>query len=157
MRLFIYTFVAVANLVLLDQAVKHWAIVHFDCGRLPPAEVVDGFWSMVYVENRGAAWGMFQGAVWPLAVFAVAALALLLWRRKDFFAPGWTGALCEVLLYAGLVGNLFDRVFRGCVIDMFDFHFRGWYFPVFNVADIYITFAAFLLIATSFRKDGDGR
>ena len=143
-RRFVFTLAAVSNLLLLDQLVKA-ASVSLLKGH-PPHVVLEGLFDLAYVENRGCAWGMFQGHVWPLAVFACAALALLLWKRKAVFPEGKTGVVAEVLLHAGIVGNLVDRVVRGFVVDMFDFHWGVHHFPVFNVADAYITVAAGLLI-----------
>lgn len=54
------------------------------------------------------------------------------------------------MLYAGILGNLADRIFRGCVVDMFDFHWGVHHFPVFNVADSFITVAAAILIGAGF-------
>jgi signal peptidase II len=72
------------------------------------------------------------------------------------FPRGGWGVLSEILLYAGILGNLIDRLTRGCVIDMFDFHWGVHHFPVFNVADSYITVAAaLLLILGFFQKDGE--
>ena len=90
---------------------------------------------------------MLQGQVWPLSIFAFVALGVMLWKRKSIFPPGCWGAVAEVLLYAGVIGNLVDRLSRGCVVDMFDFHWGVHHFPVFNVADSYITVAAAILIA----------
>ena len=83
-------------------------------------------------------------------------LAFLAWRRRDFFftgTAGWrrrAGAVAECLLYAGILGNLVDRVFRGFVIDFLDFHWGPHHFPCFNVADICISVAAGLLVLASF-------
>ena len=66
MRRFVFFFAAVMNLLLVDQAVKAAAISRLK-GNLP-VTVIDGFFNLAYVENRGCAWGMFQGHVWPLAV-----------------------------------------------------------------------------------------
>ena len=72
------------------------------------------------------------------------------------FPRGGWGVLCEILLYAGILGNLIDRLVRGYVVDMFDFHWGVHHFPVFNVADSYITVAAaLLLILGFFQKDGE--
>ena len=146
--------VAVVHILLLDAVTKEMAYAWLRGAR--PVRVVPGFFSLAYVENRGCAWGMFQGSVWPLAVFGAAVLALMAWKRRAFFgldAPGWRGrlgAVAEVLLYAGVVGNLIDRVFRGCVIDFLDFHWGdAWHFPCFNVADVCITVAAAALIVSS--------
>ena len=82
MKRLLVTAVVVLNLVLADAVVKELA--H---GLLGPASpdgphsvaVVPGFFDLAYVENRGCAWGMLQGQVWPLAAFGVLALAVLVW------------------------------------------------------------------------------
>ena len=147
------TVVAALNLVLADAVVKELA-----AGFLGPSapggsrivEVVPGFFNLAYVENRGCAWGMMQGHVWPLAAFGIAALALIVWKRRSFFDGGRLSAVAEPLLYAGIAGNLIDRIFRGHVIDMFDFHWGLHHFPCFNVADSCICIAAGLMILASF-------
>ena len=146
---------AVANLLLVDQIVKAASVSSLR-GR-PPVEVIPNLFNLAYVENRGCAWGMLQGHVWPLALFAIAAMGLLIWKRRSIFPKGAAGVLAEILLYAGILGNLVDRIARGCVVDMFDFHWGVHHFPVFNVADSYITVAAVLLLAFGFfQKDGKG-
>ena len=152
MKRFLLTFAVVSNLVLVDAVVKELA-----AGLLKGAaafSVVPGLFSLAYVENRGCAWGLFQGQVWPLAVFGVLALALLVWKRRTIFGlPGSRlGAVAEPILYAGIVGNLIDRVFRGYVIDMFDFYWKSHHFPCFNVADTLICVSVGLLILASFRS-----
>ncbi len=148
LRRFVFMFAAVSNLLLLDQFVKE-ASIHFLKGQ-PPKVVINGFFNLTYVENRGCAWGMLQGQVWPLVVFSVIALAFLLWKRRSVFPAGRWGAVAETILYAGIIGNLIDRVYRGFVVDMFDFVFGSYHFPVFNVADSFITIAAAILIFTGF-------
>jgi len=146
---------AVANLLLLDQIVKAASVSSLR-GR-PSVEVIPNLFNLAYVENRGCAWGMLQGHVWPLAVFAIAAMGLLIWKRRSIFPKGAAGVFAEILLYAGILGNLVDRIARGCVVDMFDFHWGVHHFPVFNVADSYITVAAVLLLVLGFfQKDGKG-
>ena len=154
MRKAALVFTAVAHLVLLDAVAKELA-VHFLKGA-PPVAVIPGFFDLAYVENFGCAWGMFQGSVWPLAAFAVAVAALLVWKRKEFFFVAdktWrrrAGAVSECLLYAGIAGNFIDRVFRGHVVDFLDFHAGSAHFPCFNIADVCITCAATLIVACSF-------
>lgn len=152
MRRFVFSFAAVINLLLLDQVVKAAAI---RCLKGAPALEVLPFFNLAYVENRGCAWGMFQGQVWPLAVFGALAFAFLLWKRKSVFPPGAWGWVAEILLYAGIIGNLIDRVYYGFVVDMFDFHWGVHHFPCFNVADSCITVAAFIMILSSFTGKGD--
>ena len=151
MRRFLLYFVAVTHLVVADAIAKEVAVGYLK-GR-PPLPVIPGFFDLAYVENRGCAWGMFQGQVWPLAAFALAAFAFLVWKRDSVFGRGRCAALSEALLYAGMVGNLIDRLFRGYVVDFLDFHWKAAYhFPCFNLADVFITVAAGLLILCSFAK-----
>lgn len=153
MKRLLVTAVAALNLVLADAVVKELA-----AGCLGPSapggtrsvEVVRGLFNLAYVENRGCAWGMMQGHVWPLAAFGLAALALIVWKRRSFFSEGRLSAVAEPLLCAGIAGNLIDRLFRGYVIDMFDFHWGPHHFPCFNVADSCICIAVGLMLLASF-------
>ncbi len=155
MRKVVLIAVAVLHLLLVDAVTKELAVGYLKGTR--GRSVLEGFFNLAYVENRGAAWGMLQGHVWPLALFGVVALAAIVWKRRDLFslgAEGWrrkAGLWAEPLLYAGILGNLIDRVFRGKVIDFFDFHWgEAYHFPCFNFADIYICVAAGLMILLSF-------
>ena len=143
---FLIVLVVVANLVLADAVAKELA-----AGCLKGAaaiSVIPGLFNLAYVENRGCAWGMFQGQVWPLASFGIAALAFLIWKRRSVFT-GLLGDLAEPLLYAGIVGNVIDRLCRGFVIDMFDFYRGASHFPCFNIADSCISVAVGLLLLSS--------
>ena len=148
---FLILFAAVSNLVLADAVTKELA-----AGYLKGAaaiSVIPGLFNLAYVENRGCAWGMFQGQVWPLAVFGLVALAFLIWKRTSIFnlQPSTfnLSAVAEPLLYAGIIGNIVDRLFRGYVIDMFDFHWGIHHFPCFNVADSLICISVGLLLLAS--------
>ena len=141
-------FVAVIHLVIVDAVAKEVAAGCLKGAAAIP--VIPNLFGLAYVENRGCAWGMFQGQVWPLAAFAVVALGFLVWKRKSVFGVGKTAAVSECLLYAGIVGNLIDRLFRGCVIDFLDFHWYAHHFPCFNLADTFICVAAGLMILMSF-------
>lgn len=156
MRRFFTIFTVVANLVLADAVVKEFA-----AGLLKNSAakcVIPNIFNLAYVENRGCAYGMFQGAVWPLALFGVIAIAVLIWKRRSIFtvsttAPRWIrwGVLAsEPLMIAGIIGNSIDRFFRGYVVDMFDFHWYGAHFPCFNLADTYLCTAVGILIISSF-------
>ena len=148
---------AVANLLLLDQIVKA-AAISLKGSPSDVVVVVPNLFNLTYLENRGCAWGLLQGHVWPLAVFGLLALAFLLWKRRAIFGldspralSARLGAVAEPLLYAGIVGNAIDRIFRRFVVDMLDFHWGASHFPCFNIADTYITVAAGVLVLLSFR------
>lgn len=153
MRTFLIIFASVMNLVLADAIVKQLAV---GCLKSSAAiSVIPGFFNLAYVENRGCAWGMFQGQVWPLAVFAIIVFVFLVWKRKQVFGASKLSLFAEIHLYAGMFGNLIDRVFRGYVVDMFDFHYKLHHFPCFNLADSYITIAAGLLLLMAFKEKKD--
>lgn len=154
MKRALLTALVVLNLVAVDAVVKEVAAANLRGAR--PVSVIPGLFNLAYVENRGCAWGLFQGQVWPLAVFGAVALAFLVWQRRSIFEPpksprSWLALAAEPILYAGIVGNLIDRVCRGYVIDMFDCYWRNHHFPCFNAADSYICIAvAMLLLAPHF-------
>ena len=154
MKRFLIAVVAALNLLAVDAVTKEIAVARLKGAAA--VSVVPGFFNLAYVENRGCAWGMFQGHVWPLAAFGFAALAFLVWKRRSIFGnigaktpSAWLGAVAEPLLYAGIVGNAIDRVSRGCVVDMLDFHWGASHFPCFNLADVYISVAVGLLLLAS--------
>ena len=147
MKRFLILFAVVANLVLADAITKELAAGYLRGSAA--VSVIPGLFNLAYVENRGCAWGMFQGQVWPLAVFGILALAFLIWKRKSVFGSGRRLSLAEPLLYAGIIGNVIDRLFRGYVVDMFDFHWGIHHFPCFNVADSLICISVGLLLLAS--------
>ena len=160
MKRFVILFAVVTNLVLADAVTKEIAEHLLVSG--DSFSVVPGFFDLALVRNRGCAWGMFQGHVWPLAVFGVLALVALIWKRKSVFGcsssasvPAFFPKVAEPLLYAGIIGNVIDRMFRGYVIDMLDFHWKtAYHYPCFNLADVYIcTAAALLVLASLFEKN----
>ena len=156
MRRFLLMFAVVMNLVLADAVTKEIAAGYLK-GSAAIA-VIPNVFDLAYVANRGCAWGMFQGQVWPLAVFGLIALAFLIWKRKTVFAPSRLipdpySLIPECLLYAGILGNVIDRLFRGYVIDMFDFHWGVHHFPCFNVADSLICIAVGLMLVASLPLD----
>jgi signal peptidase II len=140
-----------AAIVLADQLTKWLVLSHF-----APGERLEltGFFNLVLVFNKGAAFSLFANAPgWqtPLLVaFAVAAaliVSVLLLRspeRRTFCAG-------LALILGGAVGNVIDRLRFGQVVDFLDLHAAGWHWPAFNVADSAITIGAALLILDGFR------
>jgi signal peptidase II len=97
--------------------------------------IVDGFFKFVHWGNTGAAWSLFRGNNYVLALVAILAVVILFFSRHHFDARTWLGQLAFGLICGGIVGNLIDRLWAGHVID-FIYFYRGEYgFPAFNVAD----------------------
>ena len=123
---------------LADRATKAWArqwLAPVFSLRLLP------FFQLTYVENTGAAWGMFQGRNLFLIALSVGLLAGLLVLRRRWPKDDKLLHCGAALVAGGALGNLYDRIALGYVIDFLDF--IVW--PVFNVADSAITTGACLL------------
>jgi len=89
------------------------------------------FFSLTYVENTGSAFGLFQNANLFLLIVSFIVLFLMLKWRKDILVLGNLAKYGYLMIFAGALGNIFDRIILGHVVDFLDFHV--W--PVFNVAD----------------------
>lgn len=143
-----YLWILVPLLVLLDQLSKMWAVRVLKPGRVIP--IIKNVLELTYVENRGAAFGILQNRqifFLLITVVVLAGVALILGKVPDEkrYLPL---TLCLLFVVAGALGNLIDRMSRQYVIDFI--YFKPIDFPVFNVADIYVTLSAVLLILLFF-------
>lgn len=133
----------ILGLVALDQWVKAWVYNNLK-GQGPVVWIRDVF-ELTYVENRGAAFGMLSGWSWlfyvltPLSLVLIGYLLYRISREKKY----WIAQIGCLMIMAGAVGNLIDRLVRGFVVDMF--YFKLINFAVFNVADSYIVVGMILL------------
>lgn len=132
-------------LVAIDQLTKYFA---FDRLReIVTVGVIDGFFSLTYVENRGAAFGMLQGGKWIFLAITVVVLVFIVVyyaRHKKTRENLWL-RVALTMIASGAVGNAIDRIVRGFVVDFFDFNIFGYDFPVFNFADILVVIGTILL------------
>jgi len=145
-----YFFLIAAIVLLLDRITK-WAVA----GSIAPhvsVSVIPGFFSLTHVENAGAAFGLFaessaQWKVGALVIFSVLALIVvsaLLWKNSHSFSITTIGLS---LILGGAMGNLWDRMFTGHVVDFLDFYVGSYHWPAFNVADSAIVIGAILLVS----------
>lgn len=105
---------------------------------------------LTLLYNTGAAFSFLSAAGgwqrWLFILIAVAvSILLLIWMRRTPARPWWPGSGLALLL-GGALGNLYDRIVHGHVVDFISLHYAGWYFPAFNLADTAITLGAGLLI-----------
>ena len=137
--------------VVLDFVTKQ-AIV----ATLRPGEerAILPFFSLVLAFNPGAAFSFLAGAGgwqrWFFTAVAIVASIVIVWLLRKGGSRWYCVALALIL--GGALGNLYDRVMLGHVIDFLLFHWRGWSYPAFNVADSAITVGAAMLILDSFRR-----
>lgn len=142
-------------LVFIDQITKSAAVRALEGGR--HIELIKGVLEFYYIQNRGAAFGIFQDGTFILSIIsAVCMLALIFAYWK---VPGDSKFLplriVLIFIAAGAAGNLIDRVYLHYVRDFIYFSLID--FPVFNVADIYVTVSVFVLVflLVFFYKDED--
>jgi len=142
-------FLIAALVVLLDRATK--SVVARNISLHDGIQVIPGFFRITHVENRGAAFGLFADspAQWKIAMlvlFSIVALVVvsaLLWRNSHSMATTGIGL---ALILGGALGNLWDRVFNGRVVDFLLFYVGQYQWPAFNVADSAIVVGAGLLV-----------
>ena len=132
----------------LDQATKAWAQASLEpIGRV---SLIPGFFRLTYNENKGIAFGMFQGhgLLVGLCVMIVAVVALYFTRGLNW--ARWEMSIVGGCLVGGALGNLFDRVRQGYVTDFFDVYLGSYGWPIFNVADSLICVAVGWIVLRQF-------
>lgn len=144
-----YHFLLALFVVGLDRAAK-WAVAR----KIPlhdGIQIIPGFFRLTHVENRGAAFGLFADSTsgWTVAVlvlFSLVALVIvvaLLWRNSHSMNVTGIGL---ALILGGALGNLWDRLLTGRVVDFLLFYVGPYQWPAFNVADSAIVIGAGLLV-----------
>jgi len=136
--------------IAADQLTKALILAAFAPGE---QLVITSFFNLTLAFNPGAAFSFLASADgwqrWLFAAIAAVASAVILWLlRRGGSAPYCLGL---ALILGGALGNLWDRLTLGTVVDFLLFHYAGWAYPAFNVADSAITVGAALLIIDSFR------
>ncbi len=140
---FLYMALFALGIVGADQLTKWLVVSNIDL--YEEVAFIPGIMKLTYVENTGAAFSMLQGAQWLFVIIFVALTVALFYEYFKKPLPftafeRW----CIAAIYGGGLGNMIDRVFRGCVVDMLETEFIT--FPVFNVADCFITCGCILLL-----------
>lgn len=137
----LYSIIAVA-LVVIDQVSKNWAatVLRND----GPIGLIPGVFEFHYTENRGVAFSMLQDQRWvfiPVSLLMTLALVLMLFRSP--MRKSRLFCISTILVIAGAIGNLIDRIVLGYVVDFLYFSLID--FPIFNVADCCVVVGAVLL------------
>ena len=117
----------------LDQLTKQIIAINMKAGQT--------IGLLTYVQNRGAAFGLFYGKLWFLIPVSILLVILMMYYYYREQKSEWL-KIPLGLIIGGSLGNIFDRIFRGYVVDFIDFKF--W--PVFNLADTMINIGVFLII-----------
>lgn len=135
--------IAVILGVALDQYTKYLAITHLQGN---PVSLIDGVFELRYLENRGAAFGLFQNQqfffliIGTITLLFIAYLYIRMPQTKRFLLL----RISMISIKAGAIGNMIDRIRFQYVVDFLYFELID--FPIFNVADIFATVATFGLV-----------
>lgn len=136
--------VGLAAAIGLDQWTKYLAVIHLKDQQ--PFIIWEGVFELYYSENRGAAFGMLQGRqgfFFLVGIVVILAVIYALYKMpvSTRFRPL---TFCLLLITAGAMGNMIDRILQGFVVDFLYFSLIN--FPIFNVADCYVTIATAILV-----------
>ena len=153
---YLIALLGIAAAVFIDQITKHLAVLYLKGN--PARVIIDGVFELQYLENRGAAFGMMQNMQFVFVAGAVAIFIVIfyLYIRMPDTVRYLPLRICAVLLCAGALGNMIDRIRLNYVIDFFYFSLID--FPIFNVADCYVVISCIvfaLLILFYYRDDND--
>lgn len=145
----IYIIFSILVLVGCDQAIKIW--IASNVSLESSHELIPGILSITNLRNDGAAWSILAGQQWLFSIITIIAIIAVVYfmiqsKRKKLYLVSMT------ILLGGIIGNFINRLLDGYVVDMFQTDFIN--FPVFNFADMCITFGIIILFIAIF-KDGD--
>ena len=118
--------------------------------------VIKNFFYITYVRNTGAAWSIFSGKTLGLIIISLIIILFIIYyiyKNKPRYKIEKIG---YSMILGGALGNLYDRVIYGYVIDYLDFYILGYSYPIFNLADSFIFVGVVLIIIYTWRcKDGN--
>lgn len=144
-------FAWVPLLFLLDQATKWWALTYLFLQK--SVELLPGL-NLTLTYNHGVAFSLFSNAsnlnrIVLIVVMLVISLFIAVMLIKTSYREKLSGVALTMIL-GGALGNLFDRIYHGYVIDFIDFSIGHWHWYIFNIADCFVTIGAFLLALSIF-------
>lgn len=128
-------------IAVFDQLTKFFVQSKIELYEMRP--VVDKFFYITHVTNKGAAWSIFQNGRYFFIVLTTIISAVMFYVLFKVDDRLLKYSLSFIL--GGAIGNLIDRILRGKVTDFLEFHFGNYQFPTFNIADCFIVIGSFLL------------
>jgi signal peptidase II len=131
-------------LVAFDQLIKYLVVIKLKGNS--PYVLISGVFQLEYLENRGAAFGILQNqrVFFYICAALIALVVLYFYHRVPMESRFLPLRLCAVFIISGAIGNVIDRIRLNYVVDFL--YFKLIDFPIFNVADIYVTLSAIALI-----------
>jgi len=146
-----FTFLIVLLIFIIDISTKTYALNNL----LPyNPEAVTSFLNFTLAFNHGAAFSLLSEAGgwqrWFFIAFSIVVIIIIIYILKK---ENFSEYVPFSFVLAGAIGNLYDRIYYGYVIDFIEFYYKDLYWPIFNVADIAISVGIILLLYNMFSKD----
>lgn len=129
-------------LIVVDQLTKYGIVQNFDLHEVQ--EVIPGILSFFYIQNKGAAWGIFEGRMIFFFLITVVVVGGMIYSVHKQGVQHKIVGISFSFLLSGALGNFIDRMRLGYVVDMFKLDFIN--FPIFNVADMCLTIGVILMV-----------
>ncbi len=132
---------------VIDLLTKIWAVLYIEDS--PPIEIIPGFLRLVYGENTGIAFGLFQnygGILHILSPIAFVILLVIIYKQLSETPLDMWSLFMFGLLIGGAMGNILNRLYSGYVIDFIDVYIGQYQWPTFNIADTALTIGEVILI-----------
>lgn len=143
-------YLIIGGLLVLDQITK--ALIHNNFLEGDTLPIINEFFHLTYVQNRGVAFGFMQGKLPIINFISISAvLVMIYYLMKNKSKNRTLENYSWLFIISGALGNILDRIFRGFVVDMIDF--RGIWTYIFNFADIYINIGVFLMILNTIMEE----
>lgn len=147
----VYIFALIS--LIIDQIVKILVSNYLILGQT--IKIINNFFYLTYVQNKGAAFSILIGYRYILIIIAFIFLYYLYKCIKKQKNLNKLEIISYGLLLGGIIGNLIDRIIYGYVIDYFDFMIFNYNFPIFNLADSFIVIGCIILVINSYLKGED--
>lgn len=140
---------------MLDRITKMWALKDLAIGR--DLIIIKNFFQFSYLENTGAAFGIFRDKTIFLAIITFTIVIGILFYLFKYKPQSLILRLSLAFIISGAIGNLIDRVYYKYVVDFILLHYKDmYYFPTFNVADIFVTMGTALLALYVIKEEKNG-
>lgn len=148
--LYVIYLIIIGALVSLDQLSKLYIYSNFSLYECK--NVINDFFDITYIQNYGAGFSILQNQRIFLCIVSILAIVILCYLLVTSKKSDLLNRVSFLLIISGTLGNLIDRIRFGYVVDFFDFIIFGYDFPVFNVADCFITIGCFIIIFTILKE-----
>ena len=118
---------------------------------------VNEYFDLVYVQNYGVSFGFFSGTLshWHLIIIALLVVIIIVYLM--LVSKKTSEKIAYFIIIIGAIANILDRIINSFVVDFISIHYRGFYWPAFNLADIYITIGIIMLIMSFFKVSEENK